>query len=149
MASEYTTRGGLEKIGTGEQAGTWGSTTNTNLDLIDILVNGVKKQLSIGGATVNLPSALHTANGSESNGMFKVIEFSGTLTETGGVQITPNTAQKLYFFKNATDGSQTIRIMQSTGSGFGTTVDIEITKTDIVYAAGAGNVSNIEIKKWL
>tara|TARA_R100001460_G_scaffold12398_4_gene28531 strand:- start:1763 stop:3301 length:1539 start_codon:yes stop_codon:yes gene_type:complete len=144
MASTYTTNGGLERIGTGEQAGTWGSTTNTNLDLIDRLTNGVKKQLSIAGATVASPVPLHTANGSESNGMYKVIEFTGTLTETGGVAITPITAQKLYFFKNDTSGSQTIRIMQSTGSGFGTHVDIENTKTAIVYADGAGNVSKIE-----
>ena len=77
MASTYTTNGGLERIGTGEQAGTWGSTTNTNLDLIDRLTNGVKKQLSIAGATVASPEPLHTANGSESNGMYKVIEFTG------------------------------------------------------------------------
>ena len=144
MASTYTTNGGLERIGTGEQAGTWGSTTNTNLDLIDRLTNGVKKQLSIAGATVSSQFDLNTANGSASNGMYKVIEFTGTLTEIGGVKITPITAEKLYFFKNATTGGYGIRIMQSTGSGFGTTVDIENTKTAIVYADGAGNVSKIE-----
>lgn len=144
MASTYTTNGGLERIGTGEQAGTWGSTTNTNLDLIDRLTNGVKKQLSIAGATVSSQFDLNTANGSASNGMYKVIEFTGTLTEIGGVKITPITAEKLYFFKNATTGGYSIRIMQSTGSGFGTTVDIENTKTAIVYADGAGNVSKIE-----
>ena len=41
MASTYTTNLGIEKIGTGEQSGTWGDTTNTNLDLIDEAVNGI------------------------------------------------------------------------------------------------------------
>ena len=42
MAREYTTNGGLEQIGTGEQAGTWGDTTNTNMEIVDTLTNGVK-----------------------------------------------------------------------------------------------------------
>ena len=41
MVSTYTTNGGIEKIGSGEQSGTWGDTTNTNFDIIDKLTNGV------------------------------------------------------------------------------------------------------------
>ena len=41
MGSTYTTNGGIEKIGSGEQSGTWGDTTNTNFDIIDKLTNGV------------------------------------------------------------------------------------------------------------
>ena len=41
MASEYTTNNRIEKIGTGEQAGTWGATTNTNFDILDRAINGV------------------------------------------------------------------------------------------------------------
>ena len=144
MASDYTTNGRLEKIGTGEQAGTWGDTTNTNFDIIDKLTNGVKKSLSIAGATVNSPFDLNTANGAVSNGTHKVIEFTGTLTETGGVKITPIAAEKLYFVKNLTSGGFAIRFMQSTGSGFGTTVDVANAKTAIIYADGTGNVSVVE-----
>ena len=144
MASDYTTNGRLEKIGTGEQAGTWGDTTNTNFDIIDKLTNGVKKSLSIAGATVGSPFDLNTANGAVSNGTHKVIEFTGTLTEIGGVKITPIAAEKLYFVKNLTSGGFAIRFMQSTGSGFGTTVDVANAKTAIIYADGTGNVSVVE-----
>ena len=41
MASTYTSNSGIEKIGSGEQAGTWGTTTNNNLDIIDRAINGV------------------------------------------------------------------------------------------------------------
>ena len=41
MASTYTSNTGIEKIGSGEQAGTWGTTTNTNFDIIDRALNGV------------------------------------------------------------------------------------------------------------
>ena len=41
MASTYTTNLGIEKIGTGEQSGTWGDTTNTNFDILDEAVNGI------------------------------------------------------------------------------------------------------------
>ena len=47
MASSYTSNNGLEKIGTGEQAGTWGATTNTNFDIIDRAINGVGAILSL------------------------------------------------------------------------------------------------------
>ena len=50
MASTYTTNGGIEKIGTGDQAGTWGTTTNLNLDIIDRLINGVGT-VTISGTT--------------------------------------------------------------------------------------------------
>ena len=41
MGSTYTDNGGIEKIGLGEQAGAWGTTTNNNFDIIDRLINGV------------------------------------------------------------------------------------------------------------
>ena len=41
MASTYTVNSGVEKIGAGEQAGTWGTTTNNNLDILDRAINGV------------------------------------------------------------------------------------------------------------
>ena len=50
MASTYTANTGIEKIGSGEQAGTWGTTTNTNFDIIDDALNGVLS-LTISGNT--------------------------------------------------------------------------------------------------
>ena len=49
MASTYT-NSGIEKIGSGEQAGTWGTTTNNNLDIIDKAINGVQT-LTLSGTT--------------------------------------------------------------------------------------------------
>ena len=66
MASTYTVNLGIEKIGTGEQSGTWGTTTNTNFDLIDQAVNGV--------ATVTLSSA--GSSGSPNTGPHRMVVTS-------------------------------------------------------------------------
>ena len=69
MASEYTTNNRIEKIGTGEQAGTWGSTTNTNFDIIDKAINGVGS-ISLSGTSDDLT----TSDGDkDSSGLFKVL----------------------------------------------------------------------------
>ena len=67
MVSTYTTNGGIEKIGSGEQSGTWGDTTNTNFDIIDKLTNGVI-DITLSGTT----HTLTTSDGSVSDGMSKV-----------------------------------------------------------------------------
>ena len=72
MASSYTANTGIEKIGSGEQAGTWGTTTNTNFDIIDDSLNGV---LTI---TVSGLVTLTTSDGVLSNGHHKVIILAGT-----------------------------------------------------------------------
>ena len=61
MASTYTLNNGLEKIGTGDQSGTWGTTTNTNFDIIDRTTNGVGA-ISLSGTT----HALTTTDGAAS-----------------------------------------------------------------------------------
>jgi|DEB0MinimDraft_10_1074344.scaffolds.fasta_scaffold02765_2 hypothetical protein len=108
MASTYTTNGGIEKIGTGEQSGTWGDTTNTNFDIIDRLTNGVGSV-----ALSDADSNLETSDGTLSDGMFKVIVFSGSLTDTRTITVLPNNAQKLYFMKN--DTGQSLTITQGSG----------------------------------
>ena len=55
MPSSYTDNNKIEKIGTGEQAGTWGTTTNTNFDIVDAALSGVVT-FSVSGATSNLTS---------------------------------------------------------------------------------------------
>ena len=76
MASTYTSNTGIEKIGSGEQAGTWGNTTNNNLDIIDRALNG-SVTLTITGNTT-----LTTSDGTLSNGQFKIIILSGCLLYT-------------------------------------------------------------------
>ena len=94
MASEYTSNNAIEKIGTGEQAGTWGSTTNTNFDIIDRAINGVGA-ISLSGTT----HTLTTSDGTVSDGHFKVLVFGGSPSGTNTVTIDPNNQDKLYFIK--------------------------------------------------
>ncbi len=68
MASTYTATTGIEQIGTGEQSGSWGSTTNNNFDLIDRSLNGVGTLTLSGNA-----STLTTNDGVLSDGHFRVL----------------------------------------------------------------------------
>ena len=70
MASTYTDTNGIELIGAGEQAGTWGSTTNTNLQALDRAANGVVS-ISLSGTT----TTLSTTDGALSNGQYKTLVF--------------------------------------------------------------------------
>ena len=136
MASTYTLNNGLEKIGTGDQSGTWGTTTNTNFDIIDRTTNGVGA-ISLSGTT----HALTTTDGAASDGHYKVLVFGGSISATNTITIGPNDQDKLYFIKNGT--GQSIIIKQ----GSGATVTITTGKTAIVYADGAGSgaaVASIE-----
>ena len=127
MPSTYTTNGGIEKIATGEQSGSWGDTTNLNFDIIDRITNGVGS-IALSGTS----STLQTTDGALSDGQFKVLVFGGSPSGTHTVTILPNDAQKLYFVKNST--SQTIIFDQGSGSN----VNLPAGKTDIIYCDGGG-----------
>ena len=133
MASTYTSNTGIEKIGSGEQAGTWGTTTNTNFDIIDDALNGVLT-LTISGNTT-----LTTDDGSVSNGHHKVLLLSGSPSSAFNLTITPNDQQKWYFIKNST--GQTATVLQ--GGGSGTTVSMPASTVAIVYADGTGSNANV------
>ena len=128
MGSTYTDNGGIEKIGLGEQAGAWGTTTNNNFDIIDRLINGVGS-ISLSGTT----HTLTTSDGSLSDGMFKVLVLGGSPSGTNTITIEPNNADKLYFVKNAS--GQSVTFTQGSGAnvtilnGFGA----------IIFADGAGS----------
>jgi hypothetical protein len=128
MGSTYTDNGGIEKIGLGEQAGAWGTTTNNNFDIIDRLVNGVGA-ITLSGTT----HTLTTSDGSLSDGMFKVLVLGGSPSGTNTITISPNNADKLYFVKNASGQS----VIFSQGSG--ANVTIANGKGAIIFADGAGS----------
>jgi hypothetical protein len=129
MGSTYTDNGGIEKIGLGEQAGAWGTTTNNNFDIIDRLINGVGTiDLSSSGAS----HTLTTSDGSLSDGMFKVLVLSGA-TEACTITIGPNNADKLYFVKNSSGQSVTF------SQGSGANVTILNGFGAIIFADGAGS----------
>jgi hypothetical protein len=116
MASTYTTNLGIEKIGTGEQSGTWGVTTNENFDLIDEATNGLIS-ITLGSAgSSGSPTALPITDGASSNGRNKFIEFvdGGDLGGTAYVQLTPNTAEKIVHFRNSLSSNRSVIVFQGT-----------------------------------
>jgi len=132
MASTYTVNTGIELITNGEQSGTWGDTTNTNLEIIDRLTNGVG-DITLTGTT----RTLTTSDGALSDGQYKVLVFGGTPSGTNTVTISPNDQEKLYFIVN--NSGESIILTQ----GSGTTVTVATGATDIVYADGGGAGANV------
>lgn len=128
MPSTYTTNGGIEKIASGEQSGTWGTTTNTNFDIIDRLTDGVGS-ISLSGTSSNL----QTTDGTLSDGMYKVLILAGSPSGTHTITVLPNNAQKLYFVDN--NSGQSCIFSQGSGAN----VTVENGKTAILYCNGAGS----------
>jgi hypothetical protein len=128
MVSTYTANGGIEKIGSGEQSGTWGDTTNTNFDIIDKLTNGVIA-ITLSGTT----HTLTTSDGTVSDGMSKVLVLGGSPSGTNTITMSPNDAQKLYFVKNGT--SQIATFTQGSGAN----VNVAAGAGAIIFADGAGS----------
>ena len=126
MPSSYT-QTGIELIATGEQSGTWGSTTNTNLQIIDRLTNGVGA-IALSGTT----HTLTTTDATLSDGQYAVLVFGGSPSGTNTVTISPNDGQHLYVVKNSSGQS----VVLTQGSGGNVTVANGDTK--IVYSDGAG-----------
>lgn len=126
MPSSYT-QTGIELIATGEQSGTWGSTTNTNLQIIDRLTNGVGA-ITLSGTT----HTLTTTDATLSDGQYAVLVFGGSPSGTNTVTISPNDGQHLYVVKNSSGQS----VVLTQGSGGDVTVANGDTK--IVYSDGAG-----------
>ena len=127
MPSTYTANGGIELIATGEQSGTWGSTTNTNLQIIDRLTNGVGA-ISLSGTT----HTLTTTDGVLSDGQFAVLVFGGSPSGTNTVTISPNDADHVYIVKN--NSGQSVVLTQGSGGN----VTVANGKSAIVYSDGAG-----------
>ena len=127
MASTYTINTGIELIANGEQSGTWGDTTNTNLEIIDRLTNGVGS-ISLSGTT----HTLTTTDGALSDGQYKVLVFGGSPSGTNTVTVSPNDQAKQFFVVN--NSGQSVIISQGSGAN----VTIADGATDIIYCDGAG-----------
>ena len=127
MASTYIPLG-VELQATGENAGTWGTKTNTNLQIIEQISGGYTTQaVSDSGDTT-----LSVSDGSTGATLsHRVIEFTGSLTASRNVTI-PLDVQNFYFLKNATSGSQNVVFKYVTGTG--TSATVANGKTVIAYA---------------
>ena len=140
MASTYATNTGLELIRNGEQSGTWGTTTNNNLSIIDRLTNG-NISIALGGLSTY---TLTTGDGSLSDGQFKVLVFTGSLAGSPNpactVTIEPNTNQHVYMVHNKTNGVITV----TQGSGANAVINPEENTfggVNFIRCDGAGNVA--------
>jgi hypothetical protein len=131
MASTYGNDLRLEEIGDGEQSGTWGATTNTNLELI-------AEALSFGTEAITTNADTHTttiADGATDPGRSLYLKYTGTLDSTCTITIAPNSISKTWYIENGTSGSQSIIISQGSGAN----VTIPTGQTKVVYSDGAGS----------
>ena len=137
MASTYTPLG-VELQATGENAGTWGTKTNTNLQVFEQISGGYTTQaVSDSGDTT-----LSVSDGSTGATLaHRIIEFTGSLTSGRNVTI-PLDVQNFYVLKNGTSGSQTVTFKYASGTG--TSAAVASGKTIIAYAkADDGTNPNI------
>ena len=135
MASTYTTGFSLEKIGSGEQDGTWGTTTNHNFDIIDRLASYKAVALSDASTATLTVREASPGSGTENlqDGMYRAIKFTGSLSQDCTVTIAPNTAPAWFIIENAAGDD----VILSQGSGANVTV--QNGKNVIVYCDGAGS----------
>ena len=133
MASSYTANIGIEKPASGEQAGTWGTTTNSNFDIIDRAINGVLS-LSLTGTTTTLT----TTDGALSDGGHKVLLLAGSPSGTNTITISPNDQDKVYLVKNSS--GQTATFTQGSGGN----ASIANGETAWVFADGAGSGAQVQ-----
>ena len=141
MASTYTPLG-VELQATGENAGTWGTKTNTNLQIIEQISGGFTQQSIAGGAQ---NTDLAVSDGSTGAVLsHRMIEFTGTITGNQVVRI-PLDVQTFYILRNSTSGAYTVQFKYISGSGSSFTFSATDKGDKIVFAA-ANDSTNPDIK---
>ena len=128
MASTYTPLG-VELMATGENAGTWGTKTNTNLNIVEQIAGGYTTQ-----AITSTPTTLSVSDGSTGAVLaHRVIEFTGTIGEATVVTI-PLDVQDFYIIKNGSSGAYTVTFKYASGSGSTVAWSATDKGTKIIYA---------------
>ena len=131
MASTYVNNLRLNEMATGDASGTWGTNTNTNLELIG-------EALGYGTEAITTNADTHStviADGGTDPGRSLYLKYTGTLDSTCTITITPNTCSKVWIVENATSGSQSIIFKQ----GSGASVTIPTGSVAVCYSDGAGS----------
>ena len=124
----YTTNGGIKKIATGDESGTWGTSTNTNFDIID--------RLSVGVGDITLSGTTHTlttSEGASSDGQYHLVVLGGSPSGTNTITVSPNDVKRLYVVKN--NSGQTATFTQGSGAN----VNVSNGKSAVIYCDGAGS----------
>ena len=133
MPSSYTSNLAIEKPANGEQVGTWGSTVNDNMDIVDRLTSQVGS-IALTGTTHTLTTS---GSGALSDGHYSLIKFTGSPGGTCTVTIDPNSIQRIYTIYNTTN--QTVIMSQGSGS----TVSVPAGEVAQLYADGAGSGASV------
>jgi hypothetical protein len=131
MSSTYSTNLAIELIGTGDQAGNWGSTTNTNLGtLLEQAISGYVTQ----AVSTGTDTTLAMTNGASATARNMFIELTGTGGASTNLIVPAN--KKLYFIYNNTTGAVTVKVSGLTGVSVPATAKILLVSngTDIVTA---------------
>jgi len=133
---------GLKLITQGDEAGTWGTSTNTNLDIVDETFQYNSKNFtSDANLTITVGNATTGSSGSPS-GREQVLEFTDTgtvLTTTRSIILQPSTLKKMWLIKNTTAQSLVIK-MSNADSG----ITIASGKDALLYSTGAGAMKQSE-----
>ena len=123
----------LKEITTGDESGTWGTSTNTNLELIgEALGYGTQDCFS---SDADATTTVADGATDPARAMYFKVTSSATLSATRTLTIGPNTISRVMIIENATTGSQSINISQGSGAN----VTIANGSVKIVYLDGAGS----------
>jgi len=131
MANSTSTNLKLTVQATGENSGTWGQITNTNLLILEQAIGGYEAVGVTSGATLTF------TNGAVSNGKNQVLKLTGTIGGAVNV-IVPDSVEKTYVIDNATSGAFTVTV--KTTSGTGVTWAAADKGTKMVYSDGTNVV---------
>jgi hypothetical protein len=139
MPSSYTDLG-IELMATGENSGTWGDKTNTNLNIINQAAAGYQAISIAGGAnttTLGIQDGSSDLTGNTNAARNLIIELTGTITGNQVVTV-PDSVEKSYIIKNNTTGAFTVEFKTASGTGF--TFAAADKGTRLAYADGTNVV---------
>jgi hypothetical protein len=136
MASSFSDLG-IELMATGENAGTWGDKTNTNLQIVEKAIAGYVEQAVTSGGTTALSITDGDTTESTSVARHAVIKLTGTITGNSIVTV-PDSIEKVYIVTNGTSGAYTVQF--KTASGTGITFGVSEKTTRLVYSDGTNLV---------
>jgi hypothetical protein len=124
-------------MATGDASGTWGTVTNTNLELIGEALGFGTEAITTNADTHTSTVADGASDGSGSNNGARAmyLKYTGTLDSACTITIAPNDMKRMQFIENGTSGSQNIIISQGSGAN----VTIPPGDTKAVYLDGAGS----------
>ena len=138
MASTFTDLG-LELMATGENAGTWGTKTNANLNLVEQLTGGYLSLAVAGSGTTALTIADGALTGTAQQ---RVIELTGALTGSR-VLTFPLLTENFYFIKNSTTNAETLQLKAVSGSGASVTWATDDKGWKVIYVDGVATNTGV------